>query len=247
MKEFLELDTLNDLARQTTEYVIDIQFRKRWRFADGSISRFSNSVWTASREYRSTMDTILRDSLRNGRDVVDIAKDMDVYVKGGKTSLAQRYAGLEEGTPDFINRIPQNVDYRSLRLSRTVIQGATQDAQIASYEINPGAKGFKWVLSPAHVRYSVCEDIVMGNPWNYQTFSFGNPPHPNCLSHAEVILETRANFNKQIRAWESNPTAPIAEPINSWWGQYYNPVDMGNKIELNRLLDRNLQAAGLPI
>lgn len=243
MKEYLDLKILNDLSKQTTDYVNKIQFKKIYKHADGKIGKYANSVWEASNEYRRSMTSILRNGLRNGRDVVTIAADLDAYAIGGRSSLARRYAGIGDDPFEWAARIPKNVDYRSLRLARTVIQSAVQDGQVASNEINPGATGFNWVLSPLHKRYSVCEDIVAGNSHTYDNFMWSLAPHPNCMSHAEDILIPRSKFNKDLKTWTENPTDDSVGYLNTWKGKYYDPIENGGTIELTKLLSRNVQEA----
>jgi hypothetical protein len=246
----LNADVLSSFHRQTTAYINEIQFQKTYRFADGTIGRYSRSVWKLGNGYKKDIQNVIYEGLLRERDIVDIAKDIQVYAREGKGSLAQRYANLDTSPMKpgetqaewkarvnrFRSRIPHNVDYRALRLARSTAQGAVQDALIVAYETNPAVKSFNWVLSPAHKNYSVCEDIVATNPHTYESWNWGNPPHPNCQSHAEPNIIPKEEFIEDLRNWETSPGQNGTIYISDWYGKYYQPVLNNQPIAFGKLL-----------
>ncbi|MCK5644053.1 MAG: hypothetical protein KAJ19_24860, partial [Gammaproteobacteria bacterium] len=131
-------------------------------------------------DYQYRMKNVVSAGLAQGRDVIKIAKDLQVYVADGKVALVKRYGVLKRGTTEFVKRISGQVDWRALRLARSELYASMQLASLNAGAVNPGATGeFNWVLTPGADHDCVCPDLAAASP--YQRDDVPSYPHPNCL------------------------------------------------------------------
>lgn len=203
---------------------------------------FSRRIWKATEAFKTDVRSVVAEGLARNRDVIMIAKDLETYVKTDAATLAKRYAKIQpltkrEGETDTAyrkrlstlqHRVSHNVEYNSLRIVRTMTQGAIQDSNIAASDYVPSVQSFDWKLSPAHIVYSICEDIAAGNPWTYETFAWTTPPHPNCLSYVKYNEISEARFIDDLKRWSDNPTAGGTEYLNEWKAKYYDRYERGD-------------------
>lgn len=213
---------------------------------------YSRRIWKSSKLFERDIRNVVAEGIARQRDIIAISKDINQYVIKGKQTLVKRYANIDQSpirpgetvaewrkrVSTFKTRISSNVEYNSLRIVRTQIQGAIQDCNIAAADYTPSVESFNWTLSPAHVIYSICEDIEAGNPWTYQNFTHGTPPHPNCLSYTIYIEKPQKEFISDLKAWEKNPTAPGTQYLNDWKSTYYDPAARGDNTNYFDLLAR---------
>jgi hypothetical protein len=249
---------VEDVYSKVNADLLEIQLLKTY----GDNLTYSRRIWKSSKLFERDARNVVAEGLARNRSVEVIARDLEVYVRKDKITLAKRYANIDQSpirpgetqtewearVKRFKTRISSNMEYNSLRLVRTMTQGAIQDSNIAAASYTPSVQAFKWNLSPAHIVYSICEDIVAGNPWTYENFPYSTPPHPNCLSYVTFIEMPQAQFIKDLKAWDNNPSAPGTQYLNDWKAQYYDPIAMGMPREnyFNLFLDRaNASAASL--
>lgn len=253
LAEYSTLDRaiVNDTFAKVNADLLEIQFAKTY----GKGLKYSNRIWKSSKLFERDIRNVISEGLARNRDITVIAEDIQKYVREGKQTLTKRYGNLDQSprrpgeteaeykrrVRKFKSRISGNIEYNSLRIARTQIQGAIQDSDIASQSYTPSVQAFNWNLSPAHKVYSICEDIVAGNPWIYENWFYSTPPHPNCLSYVTYIEKSEKQFISDLKAWTNNPNATGTEYLSDWKEKYYSPVSRG-QVDNNyftRLLEIN--------
>ena len=246
----LDAGILNDVYAKVNADLVEIQFLKTY----GDNLTYSKRIWNSSKLFERDIRNVVAEGLARNRDVVNIARDIEVYVRKDKVTLAKRYANIDQSpirpgetveewqarVKKFKRRISTNVEYNSLRIVRSMTQGAIQDSNIACASYSPSVVAFKWNLSPIHIIYSICEDIVAGNPWTYEMFPYSTPPHPNCNSFVTYIEKPIAEFTKDLKKWVNNPGGQSTQYLDEWKANYYDPIDKGLPREnyFNLLVDR---------
>lgn len=242
----LDDNILKNVFSKINNDLIEIQALKTYE--DGLL--FSQRIWNDSKLFRRNIRNIVSEGLARNRDIIDIARDLEVYVRKDKITLAKRYANIDKSpmrkgetyeqwkrrVREFKSRISTNVEYNSLRIVRSQVQGAIQDSNIAASSYTPSVQSFDWNLSPAHILYSICEDIVLGNSWTYETFDYPTPPHPNCLSFTTYNEMKPKKFLSDLNTWQNNPTNPLVNYLNEWKAQYYDPVVIGDNTNYFKLI-----------
>jgi hypothetical protein len=240
--DVLEEGIIKKVFKKVNTDLVTINFLKTYKKG----LTYSKRIWKSSKAFSRDLRNIVNEGLARQRDIIEIARDLQIYVRNDDISLARRYANLDtsprkpgetleewkDRQRQFKRRIPKNIDYRALRIARTMYRGALQDTWIAQSKFTLAVRSFDWVLSPSHERYSICEDIVAGNPWTYETFSFGTPPHPNCLSSVEYNTIPPAQFIGDLQTWVKNPYSNGLNYINEWKNEFYDPFILGNESKI---------------
>ncbi len=251
----LNKQVLTDIFIKVNTDLIEVQVAKA--YGDGL--KFSRRIWKSSEKFKTDLRNVVSEGLARNRDIVDISKDINVYVRTNKKTLAKRYANIDKSpirsgeTVDewktrvntFKSRISKDLEYNSLRIVRSMTQGAIQDSNIVAASYTPSVQSFNWTLSPAHIVYSICEDIEAGNPWTYESFVYGTPPHPNCLSYVTYNEIPQREFVNDLKRWTKSPTASGTDYLNNWKSTYYDPMVIGNKDNYFDLLIKRTNKSAL--
>jgi hypothetical protein len=189
-------------------------------FSDGYT--LSERVWRVGSDYQEQVKRLISAGLAQGRDPVDIAADLNAYVKGGKTRLARRFGRLAAETREWMRRIRKDVDYRALRLVRSELYMALQEAGRESGRANPAATDYyEWIMEPARQQWNcACPDNSAGSPYRYE--SVPGFPHPNCQCRVEPILRSRKQFVGDLKRWIDGADVPY---IDDWYRAYYLPAN----------------------
>ncbi len=77
---------------------------------------FSERIWRTANDFPDQLNRVLSSGIAQNRDVIKIAKDMNVFVADGKIKLVKRYGKLKRGTRAFSARISNSIDYRAYAL-----------------------------------------------------------------------------------------------------------------------------------
>lgn len=179
---------------------------------------FADRIWNAGLDYQKQMKDVITSGLAQGRDVVKIAKDLQVYIKDGKISLVKRYGELKRGTSAFIRRIGDKVDYRALRLVRSELYQSLQIASVEQGRVNPGSVDqYDWILDPGRQHWScACPENAANSP--YSLNEIPDYPHPNCRCDIRPVLRDRKEFTKDLKRWVNNE--PV-DYLDKWYRQDY--------------------------
>ena len=138
---------------------------------------FSERIWNISNGFQNSIKNVISVGTAMGRDVIDIARDIEVYVTDGRKVLAKRYGGLVKGTRDWSKSIGRDVDYNALRLARSEMYMAIQDSAVATGRMTPSVTGYNWVRNTSEDWNCDCPDLEKGGP--YTEDEVPDYPHPN--------------------------------------------------------------------
>ena len=180
----------------------------------------STRTFRAGDQFRISIADTVSAGLAQGRDLFQIARDLEVYTAEGKEPYVRRYGDLRAGTRAFIRRIPRNIDYRAVRLVRSELYNSLQQASVQQGTSNPGGSGrYEWRLTPGVVHDCVCRDYA-----EQKYFDEGEVPeypHPNCLCTIIPELRPQAELLDELRRWRQGG---FVENINTWYNGVYIPA-----------------------
>lgn len=186
----------------------------------------SDKIWSKNIKYRDTMVKILQGAVAEGRDCVKTARMLDEYVLKGKKTLVDNYPNMIKRIG---NRIPKDVSYEALRLARTEMTAAYGEGVLASAMINPATLGIKYILSAAHPKTDICDEICGTDEYGlgigvYPLDSAPEYPfHPNCLCIVLTVNEQPEQLVERLKRWNSNP---MSEPgLEEWYQNIYSSMN----------------------
>ncbi len=169
-------------------------------FTDGY--SFSQRVWQVGMKYQNDIKNLISAGLAQGRDVIDIAKDLTGYIQEGKQWLVGRYGpNLIRGTKEFLARIGDRVDARALRLIRSELYMSLQEASKDQGHVSPSCTDmYDWVLQVARQSWDCdCPDLADGGPYRFEEVP--DYPHPNCFCVIRPVLRDRQEFIDDLARW----------------------------------------------
>jgi hypothetical protein len=180
----------------------------------------SGRIWEKGQEARDAIRSIIWDGTARGRDAVQIARDLEKYVRHGRGTLAKDYPEMMKRMG---KRIPKDLSYEALRLARTEMSMAFQEGTYAAGRVSPSYKGIRWMLSSSHPIQDVCDDLATADlygmgPGGYPSGEEPVVPHPNCLCVSVPIVEDTDELVERLERWVANPGS---EPDLEQW---YNDV-----------------------
>jgi hypothetical protein len=175
----------------------------------------SDRIWNIKEGTKENLVDFLKLSQAEGRSAVDIARDLNNYVKGGRKTISPALAAKK--------RFPKNLDYRALRIARTEYTQSFMEGVYASGQVSPSYKGIKWLLSDAHPEPDVCD------PMAGKVYKQGNEPaipHPNCMCHQVAVHnETIEQFADRVNKWRNNPASQ--PDLEHWYQNVYQRIISG--------------------
>ncbi len=184
----------------------------------------SDRIWEQSQDARESIQNVLQAGIAQGRDVVEVARDLTQYVKDGAVTLAEDYPNMmaRMGT-----RVPKDLCYESLRLARTEYSMAFQEGMYSRTRTNPAAEGIQWMLSDAHPEMDICDDLAEADLYNmgagvYPVGQEPTHPHPNCLCYTIPVIVSVDEFTAQLQEWVHDPESQPR--INKWYNEFYRNI-----------------------
>jgi hypothetical protein len=177
----------------------------------------SRSTWNLASTSMTHLRRITVEGVRLGRDGAAIAKDINKYVLQGKTKgFAKKYANLMAGG----KRLPDNIDYRAVRLARSEVVAASHEAANLGAMANPSVEGVIWNLSSAHPEdcgECICEKLADESPHpkgpDAPTIT---DSHPNCLCY--ITYDLVEGFEEDIENWSAGERIGY---LDDWYGGWY--------------------------
>ena len=206
-------------------------------YADGYT--FSDRIWKTfdlsgnpvgvNGDYQYRIKNLILTGQAQGRDTVDIAKDIMKYISEGKDAVFTpgRYGRLIPGTAEYKARISGTVDWRALRIVRSEMYSSLQTGQIAQGLITPSNDGYDWVknsgnpIDPDGSRNASgmrCIDIADGSPYTYDEISSFGYQHPNCSCYIRQRLIDQREFVEDLKGWIPG-NGP--EYLDTWYRTIY--------------------------
>jgi len=124
---------------------------------------------------------------------------------------AEQWAAMP---PDGLS-VPAGVSYNALRLARNEIQAANHAVTGEIARNFPGIVGRKVVLSPAHPRSDICDELAAGGPYDKSANFL--PAHPQCMCRWEEVLMPVADFTRQVSEWAAGDNY-FLDNYSTWLG-----------------------------
>ena len=178
---------------------------------------FSERIWNISNGFQNSIKRVISVGTAMGRDAIDIARDIEVYVSEGREALAKRYGDLVKDEPGWRTRIGRDVDYNALRLVRSEMYMAIQDSAVSAGRMTPSVTGYNWVRNTSEDWNCDCPDLEAGSP--YQEDEIPDYPHPSCLCQIVAVLMERQDFVDDLVSWANGEDVDY---LDTWKAQYYD-------------------------
>lgn len=195
----------------------------------------SERVWRSAATTRSLIDSYLETAIREGKGALEISRGLEQYLIPGKQSTTKKPYGT-------------SASYAAMRLARTEITRAHNQAHRMSAAANPFVAGMKWNLSASHPRYDICDEYARGGPAHngiYSVEAYPEIPHPQCLcrpsnvmvEEPDAILEelradiqkAKAKFTKQVGPLQVERFTQLL--LGQGLGvEYQTPLNVGNVV-----------------
>lgn len=145
--------------------------------------RLSDRVWNTAGNTRQRLDAYLETAIREGRGALQMSRELEQFLIPGR--------GLRTSKPYGVN-----ASFDGMRLARTEISRAAQEAHRMAAAMNPFVSGMKWNLSARHPRVDICDDLARGGPTGdgvYSVEAYPSRPHPQCLCFSSNVQIANAD------------------------------------------------------
>lgn len=151
--------------------------------------RLSDRVWRANARTRNNIDRLLAYHVRNGTAAVDVAKELEKFLK-------------REAKGRTLKPYGRWGSYEARRLARTEITAAFGRATVAVAQANPFVDKIGWYLSPSRTGEwdCNCEANAAGSPYDVNNVP-AYPDHPHCACTLRCIVGDTKEVTEDIRAW----------------------------------------------
>lgn len=181
----------------------------------------SGRIWGVTKKVNRALGQLAIDGIRQGKHPVEVAKNMQRYVKAGKKTMVAEYPDMMERIGDML---PNDLSYEALRLARTEMASAYGEAEKRTAEEAPFSKGIRWALSNAGVACNVCknnaETITDLGKGVYTVSTLPEyPAHPNCLCNLQQVVEDLTEYARRVKEWTVNPHSQ--PDIDLWFKTVY--------------------------
>lgn len=186
-------------------------------WADSRGYRLSDRIWNVNEATAARIDRILADGIRQGRSAVDMAKDLETFLKPSRRTVKTLKPYGTQGSFD------------ARRLARTEITRAHAVATHESGLSNPFVMRARWHMSRSHSPRNCdgsCDQHYADDQAN-NGFEPGSAPipvidtHPQCLCYVthetgnvnNTIMELR---NQMGMSGQSAPFTPLTADFGPW-------------------------------
>ncbi len=192
----------------------------------------SDRLWEQAESTRTAMRDVIQTGIASGRDVVQVAKDLEGYVRNG--TLPEDYFDMPGGGEESKQsnkrsgrRRPGNPSYEALRLARTEYGMAFNEGVYSRGRINPSYLGSQYMLSDSHPEPDICDDLASADlyglgPGVYKKGEEPTYPHPNCLCYVVPVVMDREEFVDDLIRWQKNPSS--VDYLEDWYNNVYRQI-----------------------
>jgi len=160
--------------------------------------QLSDRIWRIDNNAKNSVSDAIQSSIIQGQSAANAAQDFiasgkpippDINSKINNASAAR----VSRGAASALMRQDGNAYSNSLRLFRTEINRAHNDAYEAAASQHPDAVGTRFLLSPSHPQVDICDMHANANLYGLGAgvYPLGKnplPAHPNTLSYKEVVF-----------------------------------------------------------
>jgi len=219
-------EIIEGLYSQINETLISLTYTRIW--SDGYT--FSNKIWGfpgdpggqpylpgLAKYWENAVKNLITFGLAQGRDILQVAKDLSYYAVHGKKGLIKRYGEILRGTKQFSKRFPKWIDWRAMRLARSELYISLQEAAKIQGKLNPAVKEYIWNLSGGRGDWDCdCPSVAANSP--YTELNIPSFQHPNCLCYITYKIISRDQFVDDLIDWGNGMGVPY---IDNWYINYY--------------------------
>jgi len=177
---------------------------------------YSQRIWNVGLDYNTQIKKLITTDLAIGRDLVETAKDIRIYVQKDRLALAKRWGTLLEGNEGMLRRIGKNIDYNALRVIRSELYASLQGAAVIDGQANPACTGwYEWIRQNSTDWGCKCPTNEANSP--YTLNDVPSYDHPNCYCIIRPLLRNRAEFVNDLKAWSEGESIGY---LDAWETNY---------------------------
>jgi hypothetical protein len=199
----------------------------------------SSRIWKLDRDAREGINRVLMAGVANKRSAWDIARDLESYLGAGqdcprwtrtrldKLTKKDIASGDRRGLVTGAECGAKGVAYNALRMARTELQAAHHAASDRIMEAQPWIEKEQVVLSPAHPKPDICDDVIAAGEGGQGIYPKGGvtlPLHPHCLCFKTSVLPDPSEFVDQLRTWANGGADPALDDYAAFAGAQRDQV-----------------------
>lgn len=185
--------------------------------------RLSDRIWNTAGSTRQRLDAYLEQAIREGRGALQMSRELEQFLIPGQ--------GLRTSKP-----YGANASFDGMRLARTEISRAAQEAQRMAATMNPFVSGMKWNLSASHPKIDICDDLARGGPQGdgvYSLEAYPGKPHPQCLCWpSNVLIEKPDAVIAELRADIRRVRADLVDKVGPLLVEQFEKLLLGQGLEV---------------
>jgi hypothetical protein len=172
---------------------------------------FSERVWKVGSDYQEQIKRLVASGVAQGRGTIKIAKDIQTYVNKGRAGLPIKY-----GNAKFGDVIAKKVDWRALRIARSELGAAMQEATLEQGLNNPAALDlYDWFRINTQIHDCECPALAAGSP--YKAADVPARPHSNCMCQIRARLRDLTTVADDIARWHNGEQVGY---LDEWYARY---------------------------
>lgn len=197
---------INMLSRVNQNVVADIMNGNLYK----DNKTISNRIWNYGEEFEKDIQYTINQAILEKKSAIELAGDLEEYVK----EPAKRAADWGKSYPRLRYKA---VEYNAMRLARTSINHAYQNATIQSSQINPFIEGIKWHSAEIHGRTcQLCIDRANNDEYGLGRGVFPKDKvpldHPNGLcTMIPHIIKSMDEIGQELRGWVDGKDNPLLD------------------------------------
>jgi hypothetical protein len=213
----IDFDIIEKIYSQLNTTLIEITYTRLW--TDGYT--FVERIWKGiPANFQQAVKSLVSLGITQGRDILQVAKDLTYYAAHGKEDLMKRYGDLVRGTAKFKKRIPKYINYKAMKIARSELYISLQDAAKFQGRLNPAVMWYVWNLTGGRGEHPCdCPDLAANSP--YPELEVPDYPHPNCLCYITHKIIGRDEFVQDLITWDQGIGVPY---LDNWYINVYQNV-----------------------
>ena len=154
----------------------------------------SSAIWGDNSKKLNEINKIIAKGVAENKSVYDIARQLSKFVNPSRRSLMD------------IDGIRGRIDYNSIRLARTSIQHAYEEAFVSATRLNPFIDAYRWITSGGPNVCPLCIERATEDKYGLGEgiFPKGSLPldHPNGQCTFEVVVTmSNEEISEAIADW----------------------------------------------
>ncbi len=185
------------------------QYDPMHTWVDPNGYRLSRRIWRAGEATRLKIDAMISEGIRNGTPALQLARQLEQFLLPERRVLRTRRPYGTDASAD------------AMRLARTEISRAYNQAAYISAVNNPYVNGGDVALSPSHPRIDICDSfasIGMGGGRLREPYPLSSCPmppfHPYCICRFQAALSGNiSSVTAQLRGIMGSAASEDIQPF----------------------------------